>query len=100
MAGRERLKWFLVVVAGLLLLAFFTNPTQARHLKAIRETGALRQSAGARIDDLLLPTVEYHNYWLFSTTTWVDAHLTYGYFGIVQTTDNIGILYGSGRPPK
>src|SRR5437879_11183102 len=95
----EKRKWILLVAAGLLLFAFFSNPNQARHLKAIRETGALKQSSGVSVTDALLPMVEYHNYLLFSTTTWSDAHLTYGYFGVVQTTDNIGLLYG-GRALK
>ena len=99
MAGKHQRKWILIVVVGVLLFAFFTNPNQARHLKAIRETGALKQSPGVSVTDVLLPMVEYHNYLLFSTTTWSDAHLTHGYFGVVQTTDNIGVLYG-GRSLK
>ena len=44
--------------------------------------------------DPLLPTVEYHNYWLFSTTTLAEAHLTYGYFGRVHITDKISRCSG------
>ncbi len=86
MAGRHQRKWILIVVAGVLLLPFFTNPNQAQHLEAIQK----RVSKS----DLLLPTIEYHNYWLFSTTTLADSHLTYGYFGTVHMTDKISFCTG------
>ena len=79
-------KLILVVVAGQLLFAFFTNPNQAQHLKALQ--------ARVSTSDLLLPTIEYHNYWLFSTTTLADAHLTYGYSGTVHITDKISRCTG------
>jgi hypothetical protein len=79
-------KWILVVATGQLLFTFFTNPNQAQHLKALQ--------ARVSTSDLLLPTIEYHNYWLFSTTTLADAHLTYGYFGRVHITDKISRCTG------
>ena len=79
-------KWILIVVAGDLLLQFFTNPNQAQHLKTLQ--------AMVSTSDPLLPTVEYHNYWLFSTTTLAEAHLTYGYFGRVHITDKISRCSG------
>ena len=93
----QRYKWLLIAFVAIVLLAFFTNPNQAQHLKAIKETGALRESRDFSIADMFLPQVEYHNYGVFSTTTFGDTHLTYGYFGAVQTTDNVGFLYGSRR---
>ena len=86
MAGRHQRKWILIAVAGVLLLPFFTNPNQAQHLKAIQK----RVSKS----DLLLPTIEYHNYWLFSSTTLADSHVTYGYFGTVHITDKISLCTG------
>ena len=79
-------KWILVVVAWQSLFTFFTNPNQAQHLKTLQ--------ARVSTSDPLLPTVEYHNYWLFSTTTLADAHLTYGYFGRVHITDKISLCSG------
>jgi hypothetical protein len=90
-------KWLLIVVAGILLLAFFTNPDQAQHLKAIKETRMLRESRDFSVADMLLPQVEHRNYGVFSTTTFGDSNLSYGYFGTVHTTDNVGFLYGSRR---
>jgi hypothetical protein len=97
---RNRKRLILAASAAVLLLflAFFTNPSQARHLQAIKETGALRRNPDRSIEDVMLSTVEYHNYLLFSTTDWLGNTTTYGYFGIVQTTNNIGPLYGG--PPK
>jgi hypothetical protein len=84
-------------IAALSLLAFFTNPNQAAHLSAIKETVALRKPDGAsEINSVLMPLVHYNNYVVFSTTTPgnKDTILSYGYFGQVQTTDDIGILFG------
>jgi len=86
MAGRHFHKWILIVVAGELLFPFFTNPNQAQHLNALQK----RVSKS----DLLLPTIEYHNYWLFSTTTLANSHLTYCYFGRVHITDKISSCTG------
>jgi len=86
MAGRHFHKWILIAVAGELLFPFFTNPNQAQHLNALQK----RVSKS----DLLLPTIEYHNYWLFSTTTVADSHLTYGYCGAVHITDKISRCTG------
>jgi hypothetical protein len=62
-------KWLLILIGILLLVAFFTNPSQSLHLKAIRETGALRNSQpDASLEDWLLLNVEYRNYGIFSTT--------------------------------
>ncbi len=97
MITRDQWKWILIALAGVLLLAFLTNPNQARHLRVIKETGALRYSRDASTTDFLL-SVEYHNYFLFSTTSCVGNTVTYGYFGLVQTTNNIGWLYDA--PPK
>ena len=79
-------KWILVVVAWQLLFTLFTNPNQAQHLKTLQRR--------VLTSDPLLPTVDYHNYWLFSTTTVADAHLTYGYFGRVHITDKISRCSG------
>ena len=87
----------------LLIIAFFTNPDQATHLKAIRETVALRnpESLSAVTLSPLMGALQYNNYLIFSTTnlngfstTNVNGTMTYGYFGQVKTTNAIGILYG------
>ena len=82
-------RWFLVgctVLALLAVLAFFTNPDQATHLKAIREIVALRYSKYE--GNVTLQPVTYNNYLVFSTTTSLGGlTLTYGYFGRIQTTN-------------
>jgi hypothetical protein len=95
--NKPAMMWSAVAVALAALVAFFTNPDQAAHLKAIKETVALKQP-GVTITDTLLPMAEYHNYLIFSTTTWSDYTLTRGYFARVDTTNAIGIFYGV--PPK
>jgi hypothetical protein len=83
-------------LAGLLLLvAFFTNPDQAAHLRSIKETVALRQPAGSSfLVDTMLPGVKYNDYVIFSTATWASKPLTYGYLGQVRTTNQIEMLWG------
>ncbi len=87
-----------LIIAGsavavlIFLLAFFTNPDQAAHLKAITDTIALRSSNNPPL--ISLSVVHYNNYLIFSTTTFGDTPLTYGYFGRIQTTNGIGIFLG------
>jgi hypothetical protein len=91
------------IIALLLVIAFFTNPDQAAHLKAIRETIALRnpESPSSVITSPLMGALQYNNYFIFSTTnlngfstTTPTGTMTYGYFGQVKTTNAIGIFYG------
>ncbi len=94
MTKKQRNISLLVIAGVLLIVAFFTNPNQAHHLKSIRETGALRQSGDKVVEEALLPFFEYQNYFVFSVTRWNGKTMSYGYFGIVQTTNHIGVLYG------
>jgi hypothetical protein len=72
-----------------LLLAFFTNPSQAAHLRAIRETATAGKTE-YQASTIQVSGVLYNNYGIFSTTTfWGMDTLTYGYFGQVQTTNDI-----------
>jgi hypothetical protein len=94
---KSRRNLIIAGIALLLLFASFMNPDQSSHLKAIKETVALRKPDRATdISNILMPVVHYNNYFVFSTTTFgtSGATLTYGYFGQVQTTDGIGILFG------
>jgi hypothetical protein len=82
-------------VGLILLLAFFTNPDQAAHLRAIKETAALRQPNGSAVlFETFLPAVKYNDYLFFSTATWASKPMTYGYFGQVRTTNRIEMLWG------
>jgi len=75
-----------------LLLAFFTNPNQAAHLKAIKDTAVLRRSGYEALRVEVSPLVIYNNYLIFSTTSLAGMKtLTYGYFGQVQTTNDAGL---------
>lgn len=71
------------------MIAFFTNPTQASHLMAIRETAALEKGMSTYSAKTALILARYNNYWLFSTTTFGELTLTYGYFGKIQTTNDV-----------
>jgi len=80
------------IAALILLLALFTNPDQAAHLKAIKDTAALRRSGYEALHVEVSPGVIYNNYLIFSTTSFVGTKtLTYGYFGRIQTTSDIGL---------
>jgi hypothetical protein len=78
-------------IAMLILLAFFTNPDQAAHLKAIKDTAVLRRSRYDALRVEVSPGVMYNNYLIFSTTSFATETLTYGYFGQVQTTNYVGL---------
>jgi len=87
------------------ITAFLTNPDQAAHLKPLKETivlkypyaggdsrnaNALRYPYGGRdISVYSFPLLQYHNYGVFSTTGWSTKIYSYGYFGRIQTTDDI-----------
>lgn len=86
------LKWILPTIAVLLGILFFTNPDQATHLKAIRETLRLRNSSTD--PDTLLRITDYNNYIVFSTTSCVGITCSRGYLGRVEVTDNIRLLDG------
>jgi hypothetical protein len=74
---------------------FLHESKSSSPVRAIKETGVPRQSSSASISNAQLAEIQYHDYVVFSTTTWADSTLTYGYFGRVQTTDNVGWLYES-----
>jgi hypothetical protein len=79
---------------AVLILAFFTNPDRAAHLKAMKETVALRKSDSASAAmKLLLPDLKYKNYFVFSTTNYGTKIFTYGYFGRIRTTYAMEFLY-------
>jgi len=85
-------------VAALLLIAFFTNPSQADHVRNIRETLALRRADKSKIH--IPGYLKYNNYIFFSTTSclvWIgqefpERTLSHGYFGRVETNDEIEYL--------
>jgi hypothetical protein len=81
------------VVGVLILIPAFTNPRQEAHLKAIQEAVTLRTHDSSIAP--LLPRVDYHNYFVCSTTTW-DGIVTYGFAGKVYTTKNLGWLVDPG----
>jgi len=59
----------IAVAAGLVaVIGFFTNPGQASHLLAIKQTVELR-TTDKTLPELFMPTVRYNNYGVFSTTT-------------------------------
>ena len=83
------------IAAACLLGAFVTNPDQATHLRAIKGTVALRNTAGDSAVNFEVRSsyIVYSNYFVFSATSFRDMPISYGYFGQVQTTDNITTLY-------
>ena len=79
---------------AVLILAFFTNPDRAAHVKAMKSAVGLRKSDSASAAmELLLPDLKYNNYFVFSTTSFGTKNFTYGYFGRIQTTNAMEFLY-------
>jgi hypothetical protein len=99
--NKSHVKWILLAVAVIVAISFFTNPDQATHLKTLNDTLSLRHPASDSWKKML-PFVKYHNYLIFSTTTapnvsgptptGEDTTLSRGYFGRVETTEDIKIL--------
>ena len=74
-----------------MLVAFFTNPGQAAHLNAIKQTIALRKpGAASDTTTAVMPLVRYNNYFVFSTVSFGYRTLAYGFLGQMLTTDEIG----------
>lgn len=80
----------LPIVAAVALLAFFTNPDQAAHLRAIKDTIALRNPDSGKLNPgSNLHLIQYNNYYFFSTASIGDMTVSQGYFGRVVTTNAI-----------
>src|ERR1700720_2709781 len=78
---------------AVLILAFFTNPDQEAHLKAINGDVVFRKPDSASVVmDVLLPRLKYNNYLVFSTTSFGNKNLTYGCFGRIQTTTALRVF--------
>jgi hypothetical protein len=60
----------------------------------MKEAVALRKSDSASAAmELLLPDLQYNNYFVFSTTSFGTKSFSYGYFGRIQTTNAMEFLY-------
>ncbi len=95
----QQKKWTAGVVVALLVLMLATNPDQASHLRAIKDTSDLkpRQPYAAvtiSISDFM-PQLSYNNYFLFSTTTLIGGVVSWGMFGKVYTTNRISDPFGT-----
>jgi hypothetical protein len=87
-------KWIAVSCAAIVVLAFATNPDQATHLKAIRDTATLTASQPYSAASDFTSAMSYNNYFLFSTVTLADSVVSWGAFGRVQTTNRISDPFG------
>lgn len=89
----------LIVIALILTLAFFTNPSLQKHRGAIADryaeenpiTGAL--GVGTLISNV---SVSYNNYFFFSTARLEDKTVSIGLFGKVFITQSLD-LYKMGE---
>jgi len=78
----------ITAIAVFAIILFLTNPDQAMHLRAIKDTAALIDRPAA---DWTMFAV-YNNYFLFSTVTnkvLGDQIMSWGALGKVSTTSNI-----------
>ena len=87
-------KWIAVGCAALVALAFATNPDQATHLKAIKDTAALTGSQPYSAASDFTSAMSYNNYFMFSTVTLADSVVSWGAFGRVHTTSRISDPFG------
>ena len=90
--NKSQLKWIVQVIVVVIAVLFFTNPDQATHLKAIKDTLKLRNASAD--PDTLLRITDYNNYIIFSTTSLGGITYTRGYLGRIEVTDNIKLLDG------
>ena len=82
-----------IIVAIVLAL---TNPAEEKHKQTVLDRlsqqaaseGVWATLAFAATKDLILLPVQYHNYLLFSTTTYDDQRLTIGVLGNVFITSD------------
>ena len=99
-----------LLIAGFLLLAFLTNPSQNRHLEELVKSASLRD-ANRKTGEFKVVTQsnEYNDYFIFSTTSIgngflsSDYTLTYGFLGFIKTTGNISsVMYeiANWKPPE
>jgi hypothetical protein len=92
-----RNKRLLITAASIItFVLFLTNPGQAAHLTAIRETLKLRYQPSPTsnsMSEVWIMMSSYNNYMLFSTITFKDKIVSFGFLGRVQTTDDIRTLY-------
>ncbi len=82
-------KWIAGAVGGLTLLMLATNPDQAAHLQAIKNTAALAPSSTTMTAASMASLISYNNNLLFSTTTLFDHTVSWGAFGKVHTTNRV-----------
>jgi hypothetical protein len=89
-------KWIAAGCAAIAALMFATNPDQAAHLRAIKDTSALTSphSATFAASDFT-SAMSYNNYFLFSTVTFLDHVVSWGAFGKVYTTNRISDPLGT-----
>ena len=81
--------WLTVGVLTVIVTLAVTNPSEARHLAAMREHATWE--APYSITDVQLQSARfrYRSYFLFSVTRLSDGIYTYGLLGIVIPTDRL-----------
>lgn len=79
---------------GIAVVMFATNPDQAAHLRAMKETVELKPHDPSTVPTAFLIAASYNNYFLFSTTTILDHVTSWGAFGKVSTTERIFDPFG------
>jgi hypothetical protein len=87
----QRKKIILGISAAIVVLMLATNPDQASHLRAIKDTADLARApfyTPPSVTDFL-PMLKYNNYFLFSTTALSGGVVTWGAFGKVYTTNRV-----------
>jgi len=88
-----RIAPILLLAAGISLAV--TNPGVDAHKEAVYNRisnnaglgGTLGEIAGGMLSNLDALPLEYHNYLLFSTTTYRDEPLSVGFFNHIRLTD-------------
>ncbi len=76
------------IAAAIAIIMYATNPDQAAHMQAIKDTAALKSGGTTSIINIA-STISYNNYLFFSTTTLFDGVVSWGAFGRVNTTNRV-----------
>ena len=91
----QQKKWAGGITAAVIVLLLATNPDQAAHMRAIRDTAALKPGGAFSITDLAPGIIRYNNYFICSTTTVIDGVVSWGAFGKVNTTNRVSDPFGA-----
>jgi hypothetical protein len=92
--------WLIAAIAVVSIACIATNPDQAAHLQAIKDTVRLRDSDLYGTSDFLYSMIQYQNHVIYSEMTLGAKTYSLGVLGKVYTTDDIRDFHYDLHPTK